>query len=129
MNIRRFFQALLAAVTLAILGVVIYYAVIFDGPFPDHPALRGQNDLALHVAAFFALSLPLLLTGVSRRKLAGLVGLAGLIEIVQVFQPDRNASWSDLGGGVAGIALGAVVAIGLRGIASLVTRPKEQIDE
>lgn len=122
-------KALIAFATLVTGVVIAYFAVIFGGPFPDHPALRGQNDLVLHVAAFLALTAPLLLLGAWRRKVAGLVGFAGLIEIVQIFQVHRSADWGDFVGSVVGIALGALIAIGLRGIAALVTSQKEQTDE
>jgi VanZ family protein len=122
-------RALFGIATLVIGAVVIYYAMIFEGPFPDHPALRGKNDLALHVAAFFALSTPLLLLGSWRRKVMALILFAGLIEIVQVFQPLRSADWVDFAGSVAGIAVAALIVMGVRGARSLVAPKKEQIDE
>ena len=110
-------------------GVVTYYAVIFDGQLPDHPALRGKNDLALHVAAFFALSVPLLLLGSWKWKVAALVAFAGLIEIVQAFQPRRNAEWEDFVASVAGVCLGMLAAFLLRRIGALIMPSKGSKNE
>lgn len=124
-----FLKVLLGLVAAVIGAVVTYYAVIFEGPFPDHPALRGQNDLALHVAAFLVFSTPLLLLGRWNRTIAALVVFAGTIEIVQIFQVRRNADWGDFVGSVAGIALAALFVMGLRGIRWLVASNKEQTND
>lgn len=129
MNTRKYLKALLWLAALVIGVLVIYYAIIFEGQFPDHPALRGKNDLALHVAAFLALSVPLFLLGRWRRIVVGLVLVAGSIEIVHIFQSHRSADWGDFAGGVAGILLGALVALGLRKLKSLVAPGKEQLNE
>ena len=123
------FKALAVLAALVIGAVVIYYAVIFDSPLPDHPILRGKNDLALHFAAFFALSTPVLMLGQWYKTLTGLVLFAGLIEIVQAFQTRRNADWADFAGGVAGIAMGVIVVLVLCGIKSLATSDEEQLNE
>jgi VanZ family protein len=88
--------------------VVLYYGVIFDGQLPDHPALRGKNDLALHVAAFLALSLPLLLAWPARRMrvVAVLLGLAVAIEVVQIWLPRRNPGLDDVLASMAGVLVG-----------------------
>lgn len=119
-------RAFLGISTLLIGLVVVYYAFIFEGQLPDHPALRGKNDLALHVAAFLAFSVPLLLLGSWRQKVAGLVVFAALIEFVHAFQADRNADWEDFAASVAGIALGGVIVLLLRGIKSLLVPNKEE---
>lgn len=122
-------QTLAKTAAVLIAAVVVYFAFIFEGPFPDHPALQGQNDLALHVIAFAALSIPLLLLHSWKRNAALLVLFAGGIEIVQLFQPRRSADLSDFAGSAAGIALAALVVLAMRGIAWLVASNKEQIDE
>jgi hypothetical protein len=124
-----FLKVLLGLVAAVTGAVVTYYAVIFEGPFPDHPALRGQNDLALHVAAFLVFSTPLLLLGRWNRTIAALVVFAGMIEFVQIFQVRRNADWGDFVGSVAGIALAALFVMGLRGIRWLVASNKEQTND
>jgi VanZ family protein len=93
--------------------VVIYYGVIFDDPLPDHPALRGKNDLALHAAAFLALSLPLLMAWPARRMrvVAGLLGLAVAIEVAQIWLPRRTPDFTDLLASIAGVVL-AIVFVG-----------------
>lgn len=123
------FQAFMKIAAVLIAAVVVYFAFVFDGPFPDHPALQGQNDLALHVTAFAALSTPLLLLASWKRNAALLVAFAGGIEVVQLFQPHRSADLTDFAGSAAGIALAALLVLALRGIAWLVTSNKEQIDE
>lgn len=125
MNIVRIFNILAGTTSFVIGSVVIYYAVVFEGPLPDHPFLRGKNDLALHFAAFFALSTPLLL--ILRRDITvvGLVLFAGLIEIVQAFQVRRNADLADFALGIAGIALGVIIVAALRAITSPTASNKE----
>lgn len=69
----------------------------------------------MHVVAFAALSTIVLILGYERRRsFAGLILLAGLIEIVQIFLPDRTADWLDFAGSVAGIALAAILVGGSR---------------
>jgi VanZ family protein len=87
--------------------VVIYYGVIFQGQLPDHPALGGKNDLALHAAAFFALSLPLLMVWPARRMRVtlGLLMLAVGIEVIQFGLPRRNPGLDDVLASMAGVAL------------------------
>ena len=114
------FKTLVGLATLAIGAVVVYFAVVFAGPFPDHPLLGGHNDLVLHIAAFLALSTPVLLLDSRSFSIIGLIGFAGGIEIVQIFLPHRTPDWLDFAGSVAGIALAALVAGGLRWIGTLV---------
>jgi VanZ family protein len=87
--------------------VVIYYGVIFQGQLPDHPALRGKNDLALHAAAFLVLSMPLLMALPARRTCVtlGLLLLAVGIEVIQVWLPRRNPGLDDVVASMAGVAL------------------------
>lgn len=122
-------KALVGMATIVIGAAVVYYALIFDGPFPDHPALRGHNDLVLHVAAFLGLSTSVMLLDSRRCTIAGLVVFAGMIEIVQIFEPRRTADWLDFAGSVAGIALAAVLVLGLRWIGTLVASEGVICDE
>lgn len=120
MTAAPFFRMLAACAALLTGGVVTYYALIFTGPFPDHPLLYGHNDLALHVVAFIALSTIVLLLGYAwRRSIAGLILFAGVIEFVQVFLPDRTADWLDFAGSLAGIAAAAILVGGARRIGAL----------
>jgi len=123
------FKTLVGLASLAIGAVVVYFAVIFAGPFPDHPLLCGHNDLVLHIAAFVALSTPVLLLDSRSCSIVGLIGFAGGIEIVQIFQPHRSPDWLDFAGSVAGIALAALVAGGLRWIGTLVASRGVESDE
>lgn len=125
-----FFRMLAALVALVTGGVVAYYALVFTGPFPDHPLLYGHNDLALHVLAFAALSTIVLLLGYAWWwSIAGLILFAGLIEIVQRFLPDRTADWLDFAGSVTGIALAAILVGGLRLVWALLVARETDGDE
>lgn len=128
----KYLSVITALRTIAVIAfgaVVIYFAIISEGPLPDHPVLQGKNDLFLHAAAFFVLALVLPLSGSRIRDLTVLAAFAGLIEIVQSFLPLRNADWIDFTGSVAGIALGLLLRAGLGAIAALMTAQKEQLDE
>lgn len=122
-------RAVASLVTLAIGAVVVYFAVIFDGPFPDHPILRGHNDLVLHISAFLALSTPVLLLDSRLRSIVGLVAFAGAIEIVQIFEPHRTPDWLDFAGSVTGITIAALLVGGLRWIGKLVASRGANSDE
>lgn len=120
MTAASFFRMLAALFALVTGGAVTYFALVYTGPFPDHPRLYGHNDLVLHVIAFIALSTIVLLLGYAWRwSIAGLVLFAGLIEIVQMFLPARTAGWLDFAGSVTGIALAAVFVGGLRLVRAL----------
>lgn len=120
MTAATLFRMLAALVALVTGGVVAYFALVYTGPFPDHPLFYGHNDLALHVIAFIALSTIVLLLGYAWwRSIAGLILFAGLIEIVQIFLPARTADWLDFAGSVTGIALAAVFVGGLRLVRAL----------
>lgn len=123
------FKALVGVATLVIGAVVVYYAMVFDGPFPDHPLLRGHNDLVLHIAALLALSTAVLLLNSRRRSIVGLVLFAGAIEIVQIFVPRRTPDWLDFAGSVTGIAIAALLVGGLRWIGMLLASRGVDSDE
>ncbi len=123
------FKALVGVATLVIGAVVVYYAMVFDGPFPDHPLLRGHNDLVLHIAALLALSTAVLLLDSRRRSIVGLVLFAGAIEIVQIFVPRRTPDWLDFAGSVTGIAIAALLVGGLRWIGMLLASRGVDSDE
>lgn len=115
MTVVSFFRTLAALVALVTGGGVTYFALVFTGPFPDHPLIYGYNDLVLHVIAFAGLSTIVLLLGYAWwRSIAGLILFAGLIEIVQIFLPARTADWLDFAGSLTGITLAAVPFGGLR---------------
>lgn len=54
---------------------------------------HGKNDLALHVLAFIALSLPLLALWPRLMTMICLAGLAAVVEIAQLWIPRRNQAW------------------------------------
>jgi VanZ family protein len=111
-------------------GAVIFYALVSTSPLPDHPLLYGHNDLVMHVLAFIALSTIVLVLGYGwHRSVAGLILLAGAIELAQIFLPDRSADWLDFAGSVTGIALAAILAGGLRRIAARLAAKETDCDE
>lgn len=81
---------------------IVYFGLITDAALPDHPAVRGMNDLVLHALAFAALSVPCFaLFGV--RTGSGIVWAAiFLVEALQMMQPERQASLEDVVSGGAG---------------------------
>ena len=85
-----FFRTALSVAALTLVGIVLYYGIVFDGQLPDYRWLHGKNDLALHALAFFALSLPVL-----------------------ILWPRRHPGVDDILAGLAGIALGVLVVWGL----------------
>jgi len=108
--------ALYATVAL-LLAVTLYYGVIFQGQLPDHPMLRGQNDLFLHFIAFLALTIPVRLLFPRWPSFAALTSFAGAIEAIQIFQPDRNADFNDFIASFSGVLVGAAfLALLQRGI-------------
>lgn len=104
-------RGMLTGAALLAAAATLYYGVIFTGQLPDHPWLRGHNDWFLHAAAFFALSLPLLLLGRWPAVLAGLTLLALSVEAAQILIPHRNPGLDDVMAGVSGILAG-IAALG-----------------
>lgn len=86
----------------------------------DHAAPSLNMDL-VHVICFGALSLCVFLAwprAAWRLKLGGLVGLAVVSELVQVWVPGRRPSWGDFSDDLTGLALG----LGLWGLLALAGR-------
>lgn len=116
----------LLLVAMLLFAVTLYYGVIFQGQLPDHPLLRGKNDLFLHFGAFLALTIPLRLLWPGWLSLVGLVVCAAGIEIVQIFVPARTAAFDDVAASLAGVLAGAaLVALLLRGAKSFSVRHHE----
>lgn len=97
-----------------LLAVTFYYGVIFKGQLPDHPMLRGKNDLFLHFCAFLAVAIPVRLLWTRWYSLAALVFCAAAIEGIQIFQPQRNAAFDDLAASLVGILVGAIFVLFLQ---------------
>jgi VanZ family protein len=108
----------IARLVLAILlAVVAVYALAQDLPLPDWPWMAGHNDVAMHLAAFAALTLSLRTTGLNLKQtlmVAALLAMA--IEAAQLLIPRRNATIPDLVASLAGIGLGALALLGIRRI-------------
>jgi VanZ family protein len=107
----------LYATVVILLAATLYYGVIFQGQLPDHPMLRGQNDLFLHFIAFLALTLPVRLLFPQWYSLAALAFCAAAIEAIQIFQPGRTADFNDFIASFSGVLAGAAfLALLQRGI-------------
>jgi VanZ family protein len=127
-------RALFGAASLVVALVVFYYAVIFTGQLPDHPLIRGFNDLVLHAGAFGLLTLIALpATSSPGVMLVGLSVFAALLEAAQLALPERTANLTDLGVSLAGISLawlGLVAGKALVGRLSMrMARKSEKDDE
>lgn len=107
-------RLVLIATSAVLLAIVAYYGVVFDDPLPDHPILRGKNDLFLHFCAFAALAVPVCLLWRGIFPLVTLAAVAAAIEGVQVFQAGRTAALDDFIAGLIGILIGAGFAMILR---------------
>lgn len=104
----------LIIVTALLLTVTLYYGVVFQGPLPDHPILRGKNDLFLHFCAFLALTIPVRLLWTSWMSLVALAFCAVAIEVIQIFQPRRHAAFDDLAASLLGVVAGAILVVFLQ---------------
>lgn len=96
-------------VTAVCFGAVVYYGVIFKGQLPDHPLLRGKNDLFLHFCAFLVLAIPVRLLWAGWLSLLALTSCAAAIEVIQIFQPERTAALDDLAASLLGLSIGAAL--------------------
>ncbi len=106
-------RAYLVATSMLATFIATYFAIVSPNPLPDHPWLYGENDLTLHVVAFFAVAVPSFCA--FRRAWAVVVTIAGLaviLEIMQLFIPGRTASLNDIVAGLVGLLLayGCVLA-------------------
>jgi VanZ family protein len=102
------------ALLFVLIAVVSYLAL---SPKPPPGVDLGWDKLN-HALAFTTLAFAASLgqPGPLRTRLvwlAGLLAFGGLIEILQLFVPGRSAEWADLLADAVGIALGAVVAVGV----------------
>ena len=107
------FRNLLSVAAITLVGVVLYYGIVFGAPLPDHRWLNGKNDLALHALTFFALSLPVLAL---MQRLVSVIGLAGpavAVELAQLWIPRRNPGVENILTSLVGVALGGAVVWGL----------------
>jgi VanZ family protein len=84
----------------------------------SEPVITSGWDKADHLAAFAALACVgvIALHGTVRGRwwlIAGLLGLGGLIEVVQLFVPGRSSDGQDLAADALGIAAGMVIGAAL----------------
>lgn len=96
------------------ISVTMWYGVFSPKGLPDARWLRGHNDLALHVVALFAITLPVWLRWPTALAVAACASFALFIEGIQMFMPTRTAALDDLLAGALGILLAVGVAQGLR---------------
>lgn len=91
------------------LGAVIHFGLISNEALPDHPLIRGKNDLVLHVVAFGALMITL--SPLMRLWLAAVATAfaAFAVEAIQIMIPGRTASLSDILAGFLGIFIAGLI--------------------
>jgi VanZ family protein len=93
-------------------------ALIVWGELTPHPpdVLSGTSDKLLHFTAYFGLAGLAALALRTRRAvliaILGLVALGGVLEILQSLT-GRDAEWLDEAANSLGVALGALVGLGL----------------
>lgn len=91
--------------------VTVYFAVISQSPLPDNRYIVGYNDVILHACAFAAITvLALIGNGKVILTLALIVSAAGIIELMQVFEPGRTASLEDFAASAMGVLIGWALA-------------------
>ena len=86
------------ALTLAaalLLGITVYYGVVFQGTPSNYAILQGKNDLFLHLCALLVLTLPVRLLWPHWPSIAALGLSATAIEAVRIFEPRRTADLFD----------------------------------
>jgi VanZ family protein len=101
---------------LCLLLVVVSEAAL--SPAQEAPSL-GFSDKADHLMAFVSLGLAAALSLRATRQRAAiaagaLLAYGAFIELVQTQVPGRHAEWADLGTDAIGIALGLLLAYGMR---------------
>jgi VanZ family protein len=110
--------------------LVVTVAVLALTPIPPQ-APHFSWDKLNHTLAFAALGFCAVMAqrGGSRRQLAlvlaALLAYGGLIELVQLFVPNREAEWGDWLGDAIGIGIGWLLAatwLRLRGVAAVARR-------
>lgn len=99
-------------VSFGVIVSIMYLALFSQESLPDHPLIRGYNDLVMHVVAFAVLSLVLSLVLRPGFVLLLSVGLAIAVELAQLFVPGRSTTFADLVASLAGVALGVIIAAG-----------------
>jgi VanZ family protein len=98
-----------------LLGVITWLALT---PAPPPQADLGWDKLN-HLAAFATLAVVAVLgrCGAVWQVAGALLAYGGLIEVLQSFTPTRVGEWPDLLADGVGIAVGLLLAAGLRGLA------------
>lgn len=103
----------IAAVLFSITLVTVLWLALT--PAPPTTVDLGW-DKANHATAFLVLTLLCDIAWPARwwRNAIGLVAVGGLIEIVQLYVPNRSAEWADLGADTVGIVVGSLLILALR---------------
>lgn len=117
----------LRLVLLSLLVVIaVYYALISDRALPDHPLVRGYNDLLLHAGLFALLGLVIFaFRGATLKKLLFLSAIAGVLELGQVATEGRESSILDFLSSLAGVVIALLVVLVARGLFDAM-RPRSQ---
>ena len=108
-------KSIVALCSIAVcLAAIIFFALISRAALPDHPWIRGSNDLVLHALAFGVLTFPTcVLLGVRRSSIV-IWGLIILVEAAQILIPGRQASIEDILSGGGGWLLAIAIYLTIR---------------
>jgi len=105
---------------LALLIFMAWFALI--GPLPAVPQFGAWSDKALHVGAFGLLAMLVALPRPAPRALLVLVLCAGVVELVQLAFPLREASLADLAASLVGVVAGWATGAAARMIIGVIGR-------
>jgi VanZ family protein len=106
------------------LGLVAAIIVLSLGPVPPTPLDEvREGDKLKHLAAYGALAFPAVLARARGLGLwlAGFAALGGAIELIQP-AVGRTAAWGDVLANLAGLTLGTLAGLALRGLVPATAR-------
>ena len=96
----------------------LYFAIGLAALLPGtKPPASGRIDLYLHALVFGVLTV-ITFAGFPRLWIAASIvfGFSILIEVGQIFVPERSASWDDIAANASGVSTAALVLLICRGI-------------
>jgi len=99
---------------LLLVAGLTWVALVYTGPVPTFASFGAWTDKALHAGAFALPALLVVLPGPAPRALLALAPRAGLLELVQLAFPLRQASLGDFAASVVGIEAGWVIGAVVR---------------
>lgn len=100
---------------LSSLGLIANFGLLAPPPVTWLELAIPRADLVLHLLAFACLAIvAFVLFGVRVRVVVAMLAAGAAIELVQAFEPGREASFADMMANAAGIALATGVVLAFR---------------